>query len=89
MHSISDTWWGNSFFTTEHGRVGLALQGVAPGDCIGFFFFGALYPLALRRTLQDAKYRILGRAYVDQLMNGEVFDLHGFEKNGYETFTIA
>jgi len=37
----------------------------------------------------DAKCRILGRAYVNALMDGEVFDLHDFEKHGYETFTIA
>ena len=74
MHSISGTWRGNGFFTTEHGRVGLALQGTAPGDYVGVFF-RALYPFALRRILHDAKYRILSRAYVNGLMDGEIFDL--------------
>ena len=45
--------------------------------------------LALRRIPHDAKYRILGRAYVDGLMDGEVFDLRDFEKHGYETVTIC
>jgi hypothetical protein len=48
-------------------------------------FFRCPVPFALRRIPHDAKYRILGRAYVDGLMDGEVFDLRDFEKHGYET----
>ena len=53
------------------------------------YFFRTLYPFALRRMLHDAKYRILGRTYVNGLMDGEIFDLYDFEKHGYKTFTIA
>lgn len=88
MHPISDTWLGNSFFTAQQGWVSLARQAVASGDCYRHFF-GAFYPFALQRILHDAKCRILGRAYVDGLMDGEVFDLHDFEKRGYETFTVC
>jgi hypothetical protein len=84
MHSIGDTWWGTAFSPLNEDGLVLRCKESHPGDCIGVCF-GALYPFALRRI----SHRILGRAYVGGLVDGEVFDLHDFEKRGYETFTIA
>jgi hypothetical protein len=82
MHSIGDTWWGTAFSSLNKDGLVLRCKESHLGTVSAFF--GALYPFALRRISHDAKYPILGRAYVGGLVGGEVFDLHDFEKRGYD-----
>jgi hypothetical protein len=60
-------------FSTSSGRIGFTFQGVAPGDLL-CVLNGAITPHVLR-TVHDSErveYKLIGDAYVNGLMNGEV-----------------
>ncbi|KAF2187100.1 hypothetical protein K469DRAFT_705656 [Zopfia rhizophila CBS 207.26] len=64
---------GRVFFLTEQGYVGLAPNGVMPGDEIAIIMGGDL-PVAIRNvgfSLEGEKYALLGECYVHGLMDGE------------------
>jgi len=62
------------FFATEHGRIGWGPEGVEAGDVIAVFDNGII-PHILRPRKSNKPMMLVGDAYVDGLMYGEVFNL--------------
>jgi Heterokaryon incompatibility protein (HET) len=78
---------GRNFFTTKNGRIGIGPRTTRPGDHVCIIFSGHC-PYILRSKAGAPTHSILGDAYVDHLMAGEVFELFDIEKDGYETFRV-
>lgn len=81
---------GRALFTTKQGRIGLCPKDVLEGDKVAIWF-NCPYPVVQREELVQEgvrKYRLLGWAYVDGLMRGEIFGIRDFQKEGYEEFFI-
>ena len=60
---------GRTPFVTDRGHLGLASQHVRSGDIVAVLS-GVQVPFILR-TSTDDKYKIIGEAYVDSIMDGE------------------
>jgi hypothetical protein len=88
MSSLREVFAGRSFFATEKGRIGVGPCEMRPGDLVVVIFSGYC-PLLLRRQPRADTYHILGDAYVEGLMKGEVFECFDISKNGYEKFRIV
>jgi Heterokaryon incompatibility protein (HET) len=88
LTSLHPIWDGRTFFATENGRVGVGPRVLQPSDRVAVIFSGYC-PYILRRQPGTNAYHILGDAYVDGLMKGEVFDTADIKKNGYERFRIV
>jgi len=71
------------FIATEHGRIGWGPEGVEAGDVITVFDNG-IVPHILRARQPDEPMLLVGEAYIDGLMYGEVFDM---EKGGEVTLS--
>lgn len=65
---------GRSFLLTRKGYYSLGPCVAAPGDmcCV---IAGAAVPFILRRVNGGAEYKLVGEAYVNGLMHGEVTDM--------------
>ena len=59
-------------FKTDTGHLGIAPEAAEVGDII-CIFHGALVPIALRPEA-NGRYRLLGEAYVDGIMDGQFMD---------------
>ena len=59
---------------TSEGHIGMAPCRARPGDAV-VVLFGCSIPLVLRRVGMREAWRVIGEAYVDGLMNGEVEQL--------------
>jgi Heterokaryon incompatibility protein (HET) len=86
------TFWyksrGRAFFTTKNGRVGLGPKGILPGDdvCVWFHFFA---PFILRKQADGRTSKLIGDAYVDDLMDGEIFRQRDFESERCDEFIVS
>lgn len=67
-------------FVSESGYLGVGQESVEEGDQI-VIFFGARIPFVIRER-SDGKHSIIGGAYVDGIMNGEL--LQGKEQRLFE-----
>jgi hypothetical protein len=66
---------GYSFITTQNGRHGFVLGEAKEGDLV-FVTYGLGYPLVLRQEDTDeSSYRLIGCAIIDELMDGEAFEM--------------
>jgi hypothetical protein len=66
---------GYSFITTQNGRHGFVLGEAKEGDLV-FVTYGLGYPLVLRQEDTDeSSYRLVGCAIIDELMDGEAFEM--------------
>lgn len=66
---------GYSFITTQNGRHGFVLGEAKEGDLV-FVAYGSGYPLVLRQEDTDeSSYRLIGCAIIDELMDGEAFEM--------------
>lgn len=66
---------GYSFITTQNGRYGFVLGEAKEGDLV-FVAYGLGYPLVLRQEDTDeSSYRLIGCAIIDELMDGEAFEM--------------
>ena len=79
---------GRVFITTAGGRIGMAGNCVQPGDQI-CIFFNLHSPFVLRRGNGINEWQFNGAAYIEGLMNGEIFDLRDFEHEGCDEFLIS
>ena len=80
-----------ALFTTKQGWIGLGPRGVAADDHVAIWL-NCSYPVIQRRVGEeggDGRYKLLGWAYVDGLMGGEIFKIRDFGKKGYEEFMIC
>jgi hypothetical protein len=66
---------GYSFITTQNGRHGFVLGEAKEGDLV-FVAYGLGNPLVLRQEDTDeSSYRLIGCAIIDELMDGEAFEM--------------
>jgi len=66
---------GYSFITTQNGRHGFVFGEAREGDLV-FVTYGSGYPLVLRQEDSDERsYRLIGCAIIDELMDGEAFEM--------------
>jgi hypothetical protein len=61
------------FFTTKAGRMGVASEGVRPGDKV-VVMMGSDMPCILRDRKEGGPMQFVGESYVHGVMNGEVVD---------------
>ncbi|RDW57327.1 hypothetical protein BP5796_12777 [Coleophoma crateriformis] len=76
------------FIATEHGRIGWGPEGVEEGDVIVVFQNG-IVPHILRPRSSTAPMMLVGEAYIDGLMNGEVFSIENQGKVALSEILIA
>jgi hypothetical protein len=57
--------------TTKEGHIGMAPCRARPGDAV-VVLFACSIPLVLRRVGAREAWQVIGEAYVDGFMNGEV-----------------
>jgi hypothetical protein len=88
LNSLNSVMDGRSLFVTENGRIGVGPRAMRPGDHVCVFFSGYC-PWILRREAGASTYRILGDAYTEGLMKGEIYDLFDIKKDGYEKFRVV
>jgi len=72
---------GRRPFLTAKGRLGLGPKDMRNGDIVAVVF-GAEVPLVLREEA-DGRYLLVGEAYVDGIMDGEVMEM-GLEKMTFD-----
>jgi hypothetical protein len=60
---------GRRPFVTKKGHLGLGLDHVEPGDAVAVLI-GCQVPFVLRKSV-GGRYKIVGEAYVDGIMDGE------------------
>jgi hypothetical protein len=60
---------GRKPFVTKKGHLGLGLDHVKPGDAVAVLI-GSQVPFVLRKSV-GGRYKIVGEAYVDGIMDGE------------------
>jgi hypothetical protein len=60
---------GRKPFVTKKGHLGLGLDHVEPGDAVAVLI-GSQVPFVLRKSV-GGRYKIVGEAYVDGIMDGE------------------
>jgi hypothetical protein len=79
---------GRAFFITKNRRVGLGPKAILPGDdvCVWFHFFA---PFILRKQPNGRTSKVIGDAYVDDLMKGEIFTQRDFETDGCDEFMVS
>ena len=66
---------GCSFIATKNDRLGFVL-GEAKEDDLVCVAYGSVYPLVLRQQdVTDGCYRLVGCAIIDELMDGEAFEM--------------
>ncbi|KAF2123228.1 heterokaryon incompatibility protein-domain-containing protein [Lophiotrema nucula] len=67
-------------FTTHNHRIGFSTRGVQQGDSL-VIFAGAPTPHVIRRAVNMGKetYALIGEAYVNGMMNGEIEHMSGSE----------
>jgi hypothetical protein len=66
---------GCSFIATKNYRYGVVLGEAKEGDLV-FVAYGSSYPLVLRQEdLKKGSHRLVGIAIIDELMDGEVFEM--------------
>ena len=80
-------WPQNAFLTTKNGRLGLGQGKTAPGDFV-CIWFDVDFPLIQRSQDDGLSFELIGQAYVDDLMDGEIFKLRDFEKDGCDKYLI-
>jgi hypothetical protein len=73
---------GRRPFITEKGRLGLGPSMMQAGDIVAVIL-GAEVPFILRRRKEDGRYEVIGEAYVDGIMDGEVMDM-ALEKDSFD-----
>ena len=66
---------GRRFFITKSGRIGLGPTLLQKGDlcCV---LIGCKMPLVIRPTSTSNHFRVLGPAYIDDVMDGEIIKAH-------------
>ncbi|EME45912.1 hypothetical protein DOTSEDRAFT_51529 [Dothistroma septosporum NZE10] len=69
---VRNTAWNRTFFATDTGHSGSGPKLTRKGD-VAFIMLGGEFVHVLRPVKDD--YLYVGAAYVDGMMNGEVFDL--------------
>jgi hypothetical protein len=77
VEGIDSVWRleGYSFITTQNGRHGFVLGEAKEGDLV-FVTYGLGYPLVLRQEDTDeSSYCLIGFAIIDELMDGEAFEM--------------
>jgi hypothetical protein len=62
---------GRRFYTTRSGRFGIGPRILKKGDLCSVLF-GSEIPFTLRQTGEKSSYKLLGEAYVEGVMHGEV-----------------
>ncbi|KAH8765275.1 heterokaryon incompatibility protein-domain-containing protein [Hyaloscypha sp. PMI_1271] len=60
---------GRKPFVTKKGHLGLGLDHIEPGDAVAVVI-GCQVPFVLRKSMGE-RYKIIGEAYVDGIMDGE------------------
>lgn len=74
--------------TSEEGLIGMAPCRARPGDAV-VILFGCSIPLILRRVGAREAWQIVGEAYVDGFMNGEVGQLLKKGTRGIHRFRLV
>jgi len=72
--SMIGMWTNRAFIMTEGGRIGAASSGVKVGDTICVLFGGRPAYVAQKKH-EFGTWRFIGDAYIDDLMNGEIFEI--------------
>jgi hypothetical protein len=72
MTHLRQLGYGRSFIFTKEGGIGMSSRACKPGDLV-CIFVGARNPHVLRKAAGKDAYELVGAAYVDGVMNGEVF----------------
>jgi hypothetical protein len=69
--AYADATWCRLPFLTTHERIGLTLAGGKKGDMV-CLLYGQDVPFILRQADNGQNYKLVGEAYFQDLMEGEV-----------------
>lgn len=77
--------WNRTFLSTKSGHLGFGPNTVKPGDLV-CVLYGGKVPFVLRKVGEE--HRLVGPAYVEGIMEGEVVESRGAQVLQEQTFSI-
>jgi hypothetical protein len=89
LHKLETTCYGRSLFVTDDGRIGIGHPLVQKDDHI-CILAEVSCPMILRPKIHDdcgTIWEIVGQAYCDGVMDGEIYDLRDLEC-GFDDFVL-